>query len=359
VSRAAASIALRFAAALLVGGAGGALFHALGAPLPWVLGSMAACAAASVAGAPIRASAATRRPMAAVIGVVLGSSFHPGLIAQARDWLVPLALLPLFLASAALLCVLYFRKVARFDPATAYFAGMPGGIAEMVLMGADRGADERAIGLIHGARIFLVVFTLPWAVHLIRPAAEHATAAAAVGGGALDPALLLWGGGCIALGLVLGRALRLPAWHLIGPLAVSAAAHLTGWSDFRIPGWIVGAAQVGLGATIGCRFVGLTLATLGRTLLLAAGSTAILLTLTIAWAATIAALTDLDPVLLVLGYSPGGLAEMSMVALGLSLEPGFVIVHHLTRVVLVLIGAPLAFRRPQPPETLWTDRACP
>jgi len=217
-----------------------------------------------------------------------------------------------------------------------------------VLMGADRGADERAIGLIHGARIFLVVFTLPWAVHLIRPAAEQAMAAAPAGGGALDATLLLWGGGCIALGLLLGRALRLPAWHLIGPLAVSAAVHLTGWSDFRIPGWIVGAAQVGLGATIGCRFVGLTLATLGRTL-----------TLTIAWAAAIAALTDLDPVLLVLGYSPGGLAEMSMVALGLSLEPGFVIVHHLTRVVLVLIGAPLAFRRPQPPETLWTDRASP
>jgi uncharacterized membrane protein AbrB (regulator of aidB expression) len=42
---------------------------------------------------------------------------------------------------------------------------------------------------------------------------------------------------------------------------------------------------------------------------------------------------------------------MSMVALSLALEPAFVIVHHLTRVVLVLIGAPFAFRPPAPPSS--------
>lgn len=334
---------LRFLAALAVGAGGGALFLEIGAPLPWVLGSMAACAIASVAGLPIQASSATRRPMAAVIGVVLGSSFGPHLSAQAGDWIVPLAALPFFLASAALLCVTYFRKVAQFDPATAYFAGMPGGIAEMVVMGAERGADERAIGLIHGARIFLVVFILPFLIRL-----DHAPVAiapsAAVTGEVADWSLLLWAVGCVVSGLFVGRLLRLPAWHLVGPLAVSAAVHMSGLADFRIPGWALAAAQVGLGATIGCRFVGLTVMTLLRTLALAAGSTLILLAVTFAWAAGISALTGLDPVLLTLAYSPGGLAEMSMVALSLALEPGVVIIHHLTRVVLVLIGAPLGFR---------------
>jgi membrane AbrB-like protein len=334
---------LRFIAALGVGAGGGALFWAIGAPLPWVLGSMAACAAASIAGLPVAASSATRRPMAAVIGVVLGSSFGPDLLAQAREWIVPLALLPVFLASAALVCVTYFRRVAKFDPATAYFAGMPGGIAEMVVMGSERGADERTIGLIHAARIFLVVFTLPFLIRLVAAPVE-VRRVIAVGGDTASWPLLGWALGCVVTGLVLGRALRLPAWHLVGPLAVSAIVHMTGVADFRIPGWALGAAQVGLGATIGCRFAGLTLRALFRTLLLAAGSTILLLVLTIVWAIGIAAVTDIDPVLLVLAYSPGGLAEMSMVALSLSLEPAFVIVHHLTRVVLVLIGAPLAFR---------------
>jgi uncharacterized protein len=341
----AARIALRFVAAVTVGALGGAIFAGIGAPLPWVLGSMAACAVASIAGAPIAAGAATRRPMAAVIGVVLGSSFHSGLFAVARDWWLPLALLPVFLAIAALLCVTWFRRVAGFDPATAFFAGMPGGIAEMVLMGGERGADERLVGLIHAARIFLVVFALPFVIRLFHPPAA-APAPVAITGGALwpDAALLMWGGGSIAAGLVLGRLLRLPAWHLMGPLAVSAVLHATAITDFHVPVWLLAAAQVGLGATIGCRFAGLSFREFARVLALAAGSTLILLALTFAFAALIGQWTGLDIALVALAYSPGGLAEMSMVALSLALEPGVVIVHHLARVVLVLVAAPLVFR---------------
>ncbi|MEH3047293.1 AbrB family transcriptional regulator [Sphingomonas adhaesiva] len=341
----AARVAMRFVAAVAVGALGGAMFAGIGAPLPWVLGSMAACAVASIVGAPIAAGAATRRPMAAVIGVVLGSSFHPGLFAAARDWWLPLALLPVFLGVAALLCVTWFRRVAGFDPATAYFAGMPGGIAEMVLMGGERGADERTVGLIHAARIFLVVFALPFVIRHFHPPVAI-PAPVSIAGSALwpDAALLLWGGGSIATGLLIGRLLRLPAWHLMGPLAVSAVLHATGITDFRVPVWLLAAAQVGLGATIGCRFAGLTLRAFARVLALAAGSTLILLALTFAFAALIGRWTGLDIALVALAYSPGGLAEMSMVALSLALEPGVVIVHHLARVVLVLVVAPLVFR---------------
>ena len=81
-----------------------------------------------------------------------------------------------------------------------------------------------------------------------------------------------------------------------------------------------------------------------RILALAAGSTLILLALTFAFALILGRATGLDPALLALAYSPGGLAEMSMVALSLALEPGVVIVHHLARVVIVLVAAPFAFR---------------
>lgn len=339
-----ARVVARFLAAMAVGAVGGSVFALAGAPLPWVLGSMAACAAASLAGLPVAAGPATRRPMAAVVGVVLGSAFHPGLLAVAQQWWLPLITLPLFLLAAAFLCVLWFRKVAGFDHVTAYFAGMPGGIAEMVVMGAERGADERAVGLIHGARIMLVVFILPFVI-------RHFHAAPDFPGGAIASTsivpgldLLVWGGVSIVAGLIIGRALRLPAWHLMGPLLVSAVLHASGTTDFRVPIWLLALAQIGLGATIGCRFRGLSLKEFARILLLAAGSTAILLLLTFVWAVTLGRLAGLDIGLLALAYSPGGLAEMSMVALSLALEPGVVIILHLARVVFVLIGAPLAYR---------------
>jgi membrane AbrB-like protein len=343
-------IVLRFLAALALGTLGGALFWSIGAPLPWVLGSMTACAAGSIARLPIEASGATRRPMAAVIGVVLGSAFHPGLFAQAMQWIVPIALLPLFLATSAFTCILYFRRVAKFDPPTAYFAGMPGGIAEMVVMGSERGADERTIGLIHGARIFLVVFILPFLIRAFEADVHVPDLVVPVAAGPASWSLLPWALGCMIVGGVLGNALRLPAWHLMGPLFVSAAVHLSGLSDFHIPAWAIAAAQVGLGATIGCRFVGLSFATLLRTLMLAAGSTAILLFVTFCWSFAIGWGTGLNPALIALAYSPGGVAEMSMVALSLSLEAGFVIVHHLVRVMLVIAGAPFAFRMMRPSD---------
>ncbi len=74
------------------------------------------------------------------------------------------------------------------------------------------------------------------------------------------------------------------------------------------------------------------------------GSTIILLGLTFAFAAGIAQATGLDIALLALAYSPGGLAEMSLVALGLALEPGVVVLHHLARVIMVLVAAPVFFR---------------
>lgn len=337
-------VALRLLAALVTGAAGGALFMALGSPLPWVLGSMTACAMASVASLPLAAAPATRRPMSAVIGVVLGCSFHPALLPLIGQWWLPLLLLPLFLATAAGLCVLWFRRIAGFDPATAYFAGMPGGIAEMVLMGGERGADERSVALIQGARIFLVVLILPFLIRHFHAPAPALTAVTETASFWPEMDMLLWGGVSIVIGGLIGRSLRLPAWHLVGPMAVSAALHLSGFTDFRVPVWLLAAAQVGLGATIGCRFGGVAFRDFLRILGLAAGSTAILLALTFAWAGAIGRVMGLDPGLLALSYAPGGLAEMSMSALGLALEPGVVIVHHLVRIAFVIMGAPLAFR---------------
>src|SRR5689334_317390 len=86
------------ALALLVGTAGGALFHAMGTPLAWMLGSMTACAIAALAGLPVATPHPIRPPMTAVIGIILGSSVTPELFDHAARWAIPLAVLPVFLA---------------------------------------------------------------------------------------------------------------------------------------------------------------------------------------------------------------------------------------------------------------------
>ena len=48
---------------------------------------------------------------------------------------------------------------------------------------------------------------------------------------------------------------------------------------------------------------------------------------------------------IVLAFAPGGLAEMSLIALALGIETAFVATHHVARIAMIVIAAPLVYRR--------------
>ena len=71
----------------------------------------------------------------------------------------------------------------------------------------------------------------------------------------------------------------------------------------------------------------------------------LLIVLAILAAAFTAVVTTLgfgQPVEAFLAFAPGGQAEMTVLAIVSGADLGFVITHHLTRIVLVIIGAPIA-----------------
>lgn len=343
----------RFALALVLGGIGGWLFVQARLPLPWMLGSMVFCTTAALLRLPVAAPPVIRPPMTMVIGVMLGAGFKPEVIAQIPNWLPTIAGLVLFMIACAIVCVGYFRRVAGFDPVTAFFAGMPGGLVEMVTVGEEKGGDARIIALIHSARILLVVMTLPFIVQWLGgvPIGGNRVAGPSITQTPFHAELALLA--CGLAGIVVGHWLRLPAKFLLGPMLVSAAVHLAGLSNAVPPFEVVNAAQLVLGVTIGCRFVGTAPATILRVLLLSVGSTILLLALTLSFAWLVALVSVHGHVPLILAYSPGGLAEMSLIALALHTEVAFVAAHHIIRVFLVMVCAGPLFgrivgRRPQP-----------
>lgn len=334
-----------FLRALALGCFGGWLFARLGLPLPWMLGSMTLITLGALLRWPLAAPGAIRPPMTAIIGVLLGVAFHPGLIAQLPGWIATLLGLAAFSAAAGAACVFYLRRVAGYDAQTAYFAGMPGGLVEMIEMASEKGADARIVALTHSARILLIVMSLPFIVQLVEGVDLGARASRGVS--VLDAPFSAFAllAGCALAGVWLGGRLALPARHLLGPLLVSAAVHATGLSGFAPPIEIVQGAQVVLGAVLGCRFIGAEPRMILRVLAVAAGMTAILLTVTVAFAAAMGRLTGIGLVTLVLAYSPGGLAEMSLVALAVHADVAFVAAHHVARVLIVMLGAAWLHRR--------------
>jgi len=334
----------KIALALAIGTAGGWLAFHFNVPLAWMLGAMSATTIAAMSGLPVALPVVFRTAMIAVLGVMLGSGFAPEILDRIGDWSISLIGLTIYTMLATGVVAVFLRRVAGYDPITAYFSAAPGGLSEMVLVGAQAGGDERIISLTHTLRILLVVLALPFLMQMIfgytpgpRPAAGIPLADAK----AFDMLVLTF---CGIAGFVLAKLARLPAAAILGPMIFSAAFHMSGLTQAKPPTELVAAAQVVVGATIGCRFAGVSMKLVGRTALASAGSTVILVAGGLLFAVILHPLTDLPTIGIFLAFAPGGVAEMSLIALALSIDAALVATHHIVRIFLIVVCTPLLFR---------------
>ncbi|MDW8371860.1 MAG: AbrB family transcriptional regulator [Geminicoccaceae bacterium] len=331
----------RLALALAIGAAGGLLFERAGLPLAWLLGPMLATTIASLAGAPIAVPAALRGPTVAVLGVLLGSGFDEAVVERLLRWAPIVAALPLYLVVVVACALLYLRRIGGLEPRTAWFAATPGGLGEMIVFGDRAGGDMRTIALVHSTRILLVVFTIPFALRAQGFEIPSVPRAARLPAGPLD---LVAMAACGVFGYLAGRFARLPAPALLGPMLASAAAHLSGLVHGAPPPLIVAAAQLVIGTQVGARFAGYPPLRVLQTVATGFALTMVMLGLVLASAWLLARASGLPLLVLVLALAPGGLAEMSLLALALGQDPALVAAVHILRIALLVTAAPLLFR---------------
>ncbi|HET6159101.1 MAG TPA: AbrB family transcriptional regulator [Dongiaceae bacterium] len=327
---------------LAIGIPGGALFYLLHLPLPWMLGAMAATTIAAISGVRVALMPRLRLAFIAILGVMLGSAFTPEVVQGLLTWLGSFAWLALYVVVATAGIWLYYRRIARYDTITAYFAAAPGGLNEMVLTGGAMGGDERRISMSHAARILIAVFTLSFGYRWF---GGYTPVTNVVGNGGdmvwNDWLLLI---ACGIVGLAAAKALRVPAYALVGPMILSAVVHAAGLTHSRPPVWLVAAAQVIVGAMVGSRFDGVAPRMVGKAILLAIFATAVLLALAAMFGQAVESTLGIPFSAALLAFSPGGLAEMSLIALSLHVDAAYVSSHHIVRIFVIVLAAPLAFR---------------
>lgn len=345
--------AKRLIGAVAIGAAGGTLFAQFNMPLAWMLGAMMATTVASLAGLPLAMSNTIRGPMVSIVGVLLGSAFTPDIFSRAADWASGLGILVVYVFVATGLSFLFYRLVARTDTATAYFAAAPGGLNEMFLFGEAMGGDGRIIALSHACRILFVVMTVPFFFRWTAGLDGGYSAAGVSPPGTLtdfplDDAAIL--AACAIAGYLGGRVLKIRAAQLVGPLLLSAIAHMTGVTDSRPPAELVAIAQVVMGAGIGCRFTGMRFLSVGRIMLMALVSTALMLTVTAVMSLTLGSPDGISSAALALALSPGGVAEMSLIGLALGVDIAFVSTMHIIRIIIVILVAGPLFKLVRSPK---------
>lgn len=159
--------------AIAASAVGAGAFYLFDLPLPFMLGPMFACLIAALAGARLQALGHLTTAMRIVLGIAVGTAITPALLDRLPQMAYSVALVPPFILIIGLIGYPWFRKVCKFDHATAYFGAMPGGLQDMLIFGEEAGGDVRALSLIHATRVLVIVTAAPfllqsmWGVPLV------------------------------------------------------------------------------------------------------------------------------------------------------------------------------------------------
>ena len=323
-------------------GGGTALFIVLGLPLPFLFGPMTMCLVAALARRPLRGFGQISVGARTILGVAVGASITPAVAAALPAMAASLALVPFYLAVIAVIGLPFFRYLCRYDPVTAWYAAMPGGLQDMIIFGTEAGGNGRALSLIHATRVLIVVTIAP----LLMTQAFGAALTNPIGAPATDlPAHEL---GLMVLAAIAGwkggERLGLFGASILGPMILSAAFSLGDLIHSRPPEEAILFAQFMIGTGIGVGYAGVTLLELRRDVLAGVAFVVILALVATAFAELAVYLDLARPLEGFLAFAPGGQAEMTILAIVAGADLSFVVMHHLARIFLVITGAPLAAR---------------
>lgn len=324
-------IAIGFSVALL--GAWVATWLAM--PLPWMLGALILTAATKMAGSPGMCLPVARNAGQWVIGASLGLYFTPSMVRLIGGNAPFIALGMLF---ALVLCCLGTLALTRFagtDLRTAWFASAVGGASEMTSLAERYGARPDLVASAHGLRVLMIVLIIPFVFEALQ--FQGTQSGAAVRADFLDvPGLALLillssaGGG-------LFQVLRLPNPWVLGPLLVVGV--LT-YNDVLLSGLPVEVSNLGqlcIGWALGDKFGPDFFRRAPRYLGVVAVSNLLNLSLAFGFAYVLFRISDIPYPTLILGVSPGGIAEMAITAKVLQLGAPLVTAFQVARMIFVLV----------------------
>ena len=345
------TLAVRIVLTLLAAWAAASLCVIWRVPLPWMIGPLITTAMLSMLGAPTRSWTPLRNIGQWTIGSALGLYFTPQVVALVAGlwWAIALNIvwaLALGLAAGAWLHRVHHGPgmfhVAGLLRTTSYFAAPIGAASEMTLMAERYGAQTGLVASAHSLRVLMVTLIIPiglqWAgLHGLDSTVPGARIVNAPG---LALLAVVTGIGCWTM----LRLERTNPWF-IGALLVALLLTAAGITLSAIPQAMTNAAQLVIGISLGVRFTRDFVHLAPRWLASVALSTLVMIALCAAFAWALAWLAGLHWATLLLGTSPGGIAEMSITAKVLQLGVPVVTAFHVTRLAAVLVLTEPLYRR--------------
>ncbi len=322
---------------------GGALFTLAGLPAAWLSGALVAVSVLALAGFPADIPDGLRRVVFIVLGISMGAAVTPQTIAGLHTW--PLTMFFLVLSiPASMGAIMLYLAWAGWDRRVSVFASALGAMSAVIATAAEAGVDVRKVVFVQSVRVFVLIAALPGILVAMGLAAPE-------GATVLTPSydigplweLALMAGGGIAGGLLAER-LGVPGGLLVGAMLVSAVLHGTGYVTSLVPLYVLVPCFVLLGAFIGARFAGTSLALARNLFVHSLGAFVVAVAVWLLFSFVAAWIADESLGKVLLAFAPGGLEAMIILAFLIGLDPAFVGAHHIVRFVLIALFLPVAAR---------------
>lgn len=332
---------------LVIATAGGGLFLWAQLPGGLITGAMIAVGIAAIAGRPLMVPAAVTQSMLVLLGISLGSLVSRQLLQHVSAYPLTIGLLALATFCSTFGSSLYLQRVHGWDQTSAFLAGAPGALSQIIILAAEKGADVPAIAVVQTVRVIILTAALPLLLTLTGLAPASPPTVLFATASPLELAELI--AASVAVSLLL-RLIKFPASWMFGAMIGSSLLHGAGIVEGGLPPWARGVALVGIGAVIGARFARMRIKTLIGHLNASLGSFAIAIAISGIFVAFIALTTHVHFADIVVAFAPGAMDAMLALALTLHIDPIFVGAHHLSRFVFVTISTPgivHLFGRPQ------------
>ena len=334
----------RLAETLAIAAAGGLALGLAGLPAGHLSGAILAVGGCALAGRPMLIPTPLMRTILVLIGTSLGAVVTPATLHGMATYPLSIAVLLAAMACVSAGGAAYLRTVHGWNTVDASLAAAPGAMSQVLAVGAELGADLRAIAIVQSMRVVIVAVGLPAGLallgltgHAARPVDAPLTLAA------LDELAILVAAS--AAGAIAAFKLRVPGGLLFGAMLTSAVLHGSGLIQVVLPSWAATTAMVALGAVIGARFTNMPLRLLLHYLAAAFGSFAVAVAIAALFGAGLISFLSLRIAEVMIAFAPGSVDAMMLLALALHLDPVYVGAHHVTRIFFVALSMPLVARR--------------
>lgn len=331
---------------LFLGVIGAIIFIYLNLPLPWLLGSIFITSIITrFRKLPIQSPKVLSTPARVLIGLTIGSAFSPEILQFIDVYLYSLILVIPYTLITIIAGMYYFYRYIGFDKKTAYLSSMPGGVIEMVIIAEEIKANIAKITLVQSSRLFFIVITLPFIIQYVLHidiAGNKTITEPILDTNIFELSIL------IVLGFLAGffaKRIKLSAAYLIGPMILSIILHSTGLITAVVPDEFLKFVQVVFGTIIGFTFRDTNFKTIIKVLSSTLGHFIILslISAVFIFIAFYSFNFSIESVLL--AFSPGGQAEINLIAILAGASVPYITLHHIVRLFIVMNLAPIFARK--------------